>query len=57
MITKKQAIKKQLEVIKKDQNEFPKESELLIAMLRNLARDLLTVQDYEEMFECDLIEH
>lgn len=57
MITKKQAIKKQLEIIKKEQNEFPKESELLRAMLENLARDLLTVEEYENIFECDLIEY
>lgn len=56
MITKKQAIKKQLEIIKKEQAEFPKESELLRALLENLARDLLTVEDYEELFEVDLVE-
>lgn len=57
MITKKQAIKKQLEIIKKEQAEFPKESELLRALLENLARDLLTVEEYEKIFECDLIEY
>lgn len=56
MMTKKEAIKKQLRTIKQEEPTASRECALLLAMLQNIGRDLLTVQDYENTFNVELKE-
>ncbi len=57
MITKLQAIKKQLAIVEQEEKTSPKECQPLRALLENLARDLLTVEQYEQVLKVELIEH
>ena len=49
------AIKKQLEIVNNETDQNAKK--LLLALLVNLGRDLLSVEKYEKIFNVELIEH
>lgn len=54
-MTKAKAIKKHFEKVKEENNPLLKD--ILIALLMELGRDLLTVEQYEKIFNVELLEH